>query len=363
MSDSFFIAQNVYKAPHPRIWVETYPRAALTRQVLEKFVDEARDDGGVIGVASAYGAKCVLSVLAFATNRRVLLVPIGRTDLLFSLTQRKDSGDLLEDTILCAESCDKVAFHMDVLASSLYHDLKVRMHGGIDLLSTAVNNDRHSLQAIMNCMGGEPLLNKQSVISLFAGEEREDEVSMQDLALRAWVAWRAATVDRMVAYLTQEPRIDTDYLTEAVSAAQVVPTSMILSQPPQRLSALSKLVRDACRLSALKPTSIENEVAEEYSYQDGQLHVLSTRFKNRLRIGPQVHFFVTRSAIVLKDSRQSKSKQQTKVAKSLSLAMPHTLTAEPPKSKSKPPSRGPSKLPPSAKSKLQAQRGKGRTSY
>ncbi|KAJ7650121.1 P-loop containing nucleoside triphosphate hydrolase protein [Roridomyces roridus] len=261
MSDSHFsVVQNLYRAPHPSISVETHPRATLTRSVLAEFVRQAQDYG-VIGVAPAYGTKCALSVLALSSERRVLLIPFGRrADFRLSSLTQDSSGDLLEDIVFCADSCTKVAFHMDVLAASLYRDHKLRIRGG---------HDRHSLQAIMNCMGGEVSLHKPNVISLFSGEERQDEVSLRSLALRAWVAWRAATLGPMAQCLLQEPHIDTDDITEA------------------RLSALSKLVRDASRLSALKPTSVENEVADEYSYDGDQLHVLSTRFKNRLRMGPQ----------------------------------------------------------------------------
>ncbi|KAJ7455343.1 P-loop containing nucleoside triphosphate hydrolase protein [Mycena galericulata] len=121
----------------------------------------------------------------------------------------------------------------------------------------------------MNSIGGEAILFKPNVIALFSGEEKLEETPLHHVALQAWVAWRAATLPQIALRLCQEPRIDTMLLTEA------------------RLSVFSKLVRDASRLSALKPTSVENEIAEEYDYSDGHLHVLSTRFQNRVRVGGQ----------------------------------------------------------------------------
>ncbi|KAJ7761895.1 P-loop containing nucleoside triphosphate hydrolase protein [Mycena maculata] len=275
---TFTIVQNIFKSPHPPISVTAFPCAALTPEVLQDFLDTASD--GIIGVAPAYGAECVLSMLAFSSAAKVILVPVtknvSKNLLLPSATRRGNSngssstqgGDLLEDLVLCADSHCKVAFQMDVLATALYHDFKFRISGGVDLLSFA-SDDRRSLMAMMNSLGGEPTLNKANVIALFQAEEKLDETPRDVIALQAWVAWRAATLHDNPARFT--PQIDT--------------TSRVLTDAC--LTVYAKLVRDACRLSALKPTEVNNEIADEYTYHEGQLQVLSTRFKNRLRLSDQ----------------------------------------------------------------------------
>lgn len=289
MSDSTFsIVQNIFKEPHPPILVTTCPCTGLTPKIIQDFLQTAED--GIIGVAPAYGTKCVLSVIAFASATQVLLVRLSTSKKPKKGKRRSTEGrDILQEFLLCAHSHSKVAFQMDVLATSLYHDLDLRISGAVDLLSGA-KGDRHSLEAIMNSIGGETSLNKPTVIALFKGEEKLDKTPIPDTAMQAWVAWRGATLKNMVARLIKVPRIDTSALTETVRTYNVLDTYINL--PSQRLSVFAKLVRDTCRLSSLKPTSLNNEIANEYNYSDGQFQFLSTRYKNRLRIGPQVSSLV-----------------------------------------------------------------------
>ncbi|KAJ7707595.1 P-loop containing nucleoside triphosphate hydrolase protein [Mycena rosella] len=261
MSDPpFTIVQNIFKAPHSPILVTTCPWVGLDRHILQDFIDTAAD--GVIGVAPAYGPNCVLSVLAFASTSEVLLVRLPKRKGKAKKQKPSTQGsDLLKEFMFCAGS-QKFGFHMDVFATSLFIDLGLRLRGGVDLLSVA-KDPRHSREAKLKSMGGVAYLHKGSAISLFEGKVRAMEP--KDVALQAWVAWRAATLVRMAAPLTKVARIDTSLFTEA------------------RLSVLAKIVRDASRLEALKPTLVRNEVADDYSIKKGQLHLTSTRFKTRVQ--------------------------------------------------------------------------------
>ncbi|KAJ7126876.1 P-loop containing nucleoside triphosphate hydrolase protein [Mycena epipterygia] len=267
MADApFTIVQNIFKAPHPTIDVTTFPCAGLTRRVLKDFLDTA--DDGVIGVAPAYGTNCALSVLAFASSSNILIIRLTKRNGKKAKGSAAQEKGLLEELILCADSHSKFAFQMDVLATSFFIDLGLRLRDGVDLLSTA-KASRHSLDAIMQSMGGVAGLNKPNVASLFEGDEKLNKGTHKDVALQAWIAWRAATLDSMAVRLKKVPRIDTSSLTEA------------------RLSAFAKMVRDASRLSALKPTVVRNEISDDYSYKKGRLHVTSTRFKTRVQRGDQ----------------------------------------------------------------------------
>ncbi|KAJ7455344.1 P-loop containing nucleoside triphosphate hydrolase protein [Mycena galericulata] len=261
---TFSVVQNIFKAPHPPISATTWLCAALTRKILQEFLQTAED--GILGVAPVYGTKRVLSVIAFASATKVLLVRLPTTKK--GRRPSTKEADLLQDLILCAHSYSKAAFQMDVLATSLYHDLGLKIRGAVDLLSLA-KDDRHSPAAIMNSIGGEASLNKPNVKVLFDGEEKllNKAESLNTAALQAWVAWRAATLEKLAERLKDEPRIDTSTLSEA------------------RLSGFAKMVRHTCRLSAMKPTSVKNEIANDHYEKKGHLQVTSTRFKTRVRLG------------------------------------------------------------------------------
>ncbi|KAJ6576607.1 hypothetical protein DFH09DRAFT_364660 [Mycena vulgaris] len=151
---------------------------------------------------------------------------------------------------------------MDMAATSLYLDLGVRITDAVDLLSAA-QDSRHSLAALMNVLGGEEGLEKDNLVTLFQLEENVSAPASQ-IALQAWTAWRAATLDSMTKRLVEVPRIDTRAFSES------------------RLRSLAKLSREARRLIDLKPTSVENEIENQFSCKEGRLQVTSARFKTRV---------------------------------------------------------------------------------
>ena len=54
----------------------------------------------------------------------------------------------------------------------------------------------------------------------------------------------------------------------------------------QFLDVISKLVRDADRLDALRPTMVKNDIKNEYRHKYGKLYVQSARFKTRIQPTP-----------------------------------------------------------------------------
>ncbi|KAJ7274279.1 P-loop containing nucleoside triphosphate hydrolase protein [Mycena haematopus] len=263
MSDQpFAIVQDIFKVPHPAILVTSYPLASLTPSILQDFLSGAED--GILGVAPAYGTNCVLSVLGFATGSNVLLVRFTKGKAKAKAKQPNEQGRKSLEDLLLSASRPKFAFNMDVLATSLQFDLGLRIRSAVDLLSLS-SDDRQSLQALTTSLGGEVLLDKANVASLFKGEEKLSKTPLKEVALQAWVAWRAATLDNMNVRLNNIPRIDTSSFRET------------------RLSVFAKMVRDVQRLSALKPTVVRNEISNDYSTKKGRLHVTCTRFKSRVQ--------------------------------------------------------------------------------
>ncbi|KAK7033223.1 regulator of nonsense transcripts 1 [Favolaschia claudopus] len=222
MSDPpYKIVQDVFKTPHAPISVTSCPLASLSRDNLEDLLRTV--NGGIIGVAPAYGSNYVL----------------------------------------ISPSLSKVAFQMDVLATSLYHDLGLRVCSAVDLLSFSTAS-RQSFQAIIDSMGGIDVLEKANVAELFRGDEDLENTSTKQVALQAWAACRAATLDHMAQCVQLIPRIDTNSFLET------------------RLAVFAKLVRDMKCLSALKPTSVNNEIVEDYSIKNNELTVVCARFKTRI---------------------------------------------------------------------------------
>ncbi|KAJ7650122.1 P-loop containing nucleoside triphosphate hydrolase protein [Roridomyces roridus] len=257
MEATFSIVQDIFKAPHPPVAATVCSLSSLTRQILEQFLQTVGDDR-VIGVAPAYGEKCVLSVVAFASASQVLIVRFPK-----NAAKKKEQLSLLHDLVLRAAS-RKVAFRMDVLATSLYHDFGLQIRSALDLLSVSMGAARESVEARMSAIGGEVNLHKKKMIELFRGEEKLQKNNLSVVALQAWVAWRGATLPDVAARLVKVPRIDTSAFSK------------------KRLAAFAKLVRDACRLDAMKPTIVKNEISE-HTFKRGQLGLISGRFKNRIQ--------------------------------------------------------------------------------
>ncbi|KAJ6513129.1 P-loop containing nucleoside triphosphate hydrolase protein [Mycena sanguinolenta] len=272
MSDQpFTIVQDIFTAPHPAILVTSCPLTSLTQTILEDILDSGE---GILGVAPAYGTNCVLSILAFATATKVLLVRCTtgnskKTSRAKGKAEAKakrctERGRVSLEDLLSA-SHPKFAFNMDVLATSLHFDLGLRIRSGVDLLSGSRKDARRSLQALMVSLGEEIQLNKANVKSLFKGDEKWNRTTPNEVALQAWVAWRAATVDGMTLRLNSIPRIDTSSFLET------------------HLSVFAKMVRDMQRLSALKPTVTRNDISKDYSAKKDQVDLNSARFKTRIQ--------------------------------------------------------------------------------
>ncbi|KAJ6513128.1 P-loop containing nucleoside triphosphate hydrolase protein [Mycena sanguinolenta] len=271
MSDqSFAVVQNIFKAPHAAILVTSCPLTSLTQTILEDFLDSGES---IIGVAPAYGANCILSVLAFATATKVLLVQCN-TGNSKNKSKAKDKAKAKRcneqgresfENLLLSASHPKFAFNMDVLATSLHFDFGLRIRSGVDLLSVSLKDDRRSLQALMTSLGGAVHLNKANVSSLFQGEERLSKTKPKEIALQAWAAWRAATLDNMKPRLDSTPRINTSLFLET------------------HLSVFAKMIRDVQRLSALKPTVTINDISKDYSAKKDQVDLYSARFKTRIQ--------------------------------------------------------------------------------
>ncbi|KIJ13466.1 hypothetical protein PAXINDRAFT_81067, partial [Paxillus involutus ATCC 200175] len=262
---SLIVSQNLFIGNFPPITVSQCIEHALSAQFLQPLLDTVA--GGVIGVSATFRERCQLSAIAFSTLSRVLVVHVPKSNF----PRPKDGAKqlqvsraraLLQERILLSPKFQKYAFRMDQIATALYSDLSLRIDDGVDMLSVTID-DRRSLQALMVCMGGETTLHKENVKALFFGPGKD---AAPGVALRAWVACRAATVKHMSDRFSSISRINTSAL------------------PKAHLTVLAKLFRDGERLEAMKPTHVKNEVQSQFTAKKGAVDLTCSRFPTRIRL-------------------------------------------------------------------------------
>ncbi|KAG2139120.1 P-loop containing nucleoside triphosphate hydrolase protein [Suillus bovinus] len=270
---SFTLQQNIYKAKHGPITIEDVDEKNISSLALQGIINSASDAS--VGVAAAYHPDCSLSSLAFATLTRVFIVHFSAANKQDPQQEQKKKKKgqeqlppasrgriLIQDQILCNIGIKLYGYRIDRIALALFRDFSLHINGAIDILSASTTDDRRSLQAIMNALGGEGLLHKDNVETLFA--HREGSAKSKDVALQAWVACRASTFDAMALKFAAISQIDTNTI------------------PDIHLSALAKISRDAEIMDSLKPTQVVNNVNADLSFKKGSIKLECTRFSTRI---------------------------------------------------------------------------------
>ncbi|KIJ67000.1 hypothetical protein HYDPIDRAFT_85949 [Hydnomerulius pinastri MD-312] len=262
------VTQDIFKDRYPPIIIETSSEDAVSARLLQSLLDTAVH--GAIGVAATYGEKCRISSIAFSTLSRALVVIFPESRIRRAKSKGKQeqilrARGLLQQYILCNPHLQKYAFVMDRISIALYLDLSLHINGAVDLLSLSTTSARRSLDGLMNSMGGELTLLKANVAKLFFNHRKSTE-GMSDLALQAWAACRTATVvPSMSKRILALSRIDTEIL------------------PEKHLAILAKISRDGDRLDALKPTSVVNDVKEDFTVKQDKVNLVCSRFPTRIR--------------------------------------------------------------------------------
>ncbi|KAG2038906.1 P-loop containing nucleoside triphosphate hydrolase protein [Suillus americanus] len=274
MTHTFFtLQQDVYKADDGPITVEDIDENSVSSLALQRLINSA--PGASVGVAATYRPDCSLSSLAFATLTRALVIHFfaaNKQNQQQQQQKKKKKGQeqqplvsrgriLIQARILCNIGIKLYGYRIDRIALALFLDLSLRINGAVDVLSVSTS-DRRSLQAIMNALGGEVLLQKDNVKTLFA--HREGGAASKDVALQAWAACRAATLDDMTPRFAAISRIDTD------------------TMPDIHLSALAKISRDAEILESLKPSKVVNNVKADFNSKKGNVNLECTRYSTRI---------------------------------------------------------------------------------
>jgi hypothetical protein len=238
----FDIVQQIFKSPHPTIRVHVHHENELTREVIEAFLATTTD--GAIGIAPAYGPKCVVGTLAFSSTSHVLLIRLSKPGSRSQKNKRKKNArtghDLLKDLILCDSTRFKYAFQMNKLATALHLDLDLRINNAVDLLSACKpSSDRHSLDALLHILGGETTLNKLQVSTLFKDEENIS-APIHSTAMQAWAAYQASHLDCMSKPLARVAKIYTDLINREVSFCSILHSFLLTIIYPPSISMFSQ---------------------------------------------------------------------------------------------------------------------------
>ena len=209
MNMSFTVTQSLYPKIFTTIIVVKCSDDAVSMQHIQPLLDTALADRA-LGISATFAENCRLSSITFSTLSRALVVNISERHTSPAVNKHTARNrTLIQDRLLLNPDFRKYAFWMDRIAVALFQDLSIRIRDAVDMMSVSTTDNRHSLQALMNTMGGETVLDKKNVQSLFFNTE----LSTMDTtarALKAWAAYRAATLPHMSSRFASLPRIDTE---------------------------------------------------------------------------------------------------------------------------------------------------------
>ncbi|TFK50015.1 hypothetical protein OE88DRAFT_1661507 [Heliocybe sulcata] len=188
----FSLTQAVFKAAHPDINVIPVHINALTERHIAAFIKSREND--FVGVAGAYGPRCALVAVAFATPTEVLLVRFSSSEdaakrQVTRKNRRRSTLDMLQDALLCHSGMQKLSFNMDRLATSLFLDQRIRLVQGIDIQSAVGPvSCRQDMPLVFKALGGKQTLHASNVAKCFGDEKFVDD---SKLAIRAWASYHS----------------------------------------------------------------------------------------------------------------------------------------------------------------------------
>ncbi|KAF9052504.1 hypothetical protein BDZ89DRAFT_430040 [Hymenopellis radicata] len=266
MPQRFSVSQNIFTTTHSDIPVAVYDVNALKPALVVEFLESVKV-AGHMGIAAVYGRRGALVQLFISTSTRVIVL-VNLKDPMLEVKQshRAHSGWQTFKREVLLSAYPKYALRMDKLALALHHDHGIRITHGIDLLSLHPNRD--SVEAFLHAFGGKSYWNhidpdnaRKLYRELEELRQRSPEEKGRLLALEAWLVCHAATMDHVVA---DAPTISTDALSDA------------------ELDVLSVTFRNQLLLDRLKPLQSKNEVAPSATQKDGNVKLMSERYKTRI---------------------------------------------------------------------------------
>ena len=172
--------QSLYNADLPSITLEHVDLSLLTsRSIFD--LTTTLDEGTRLGVAAAYGKKCILEALALSTATRTLVITMN--DASRTLGRPKQ---ILRNELLCDLSFEKHGFFMERLAAALYLDLGLYIRNAFDV--TSAGDGRGSMASYKSVLvRAQPQYSiNEPVIERIFAEQPFILSRKEEFAMRAW---------------------------------------------------------------------------------------------------------------------------------------------------------------------------------
>lgn len=271
----FCLSQTLFIAPHPEVTATmlSATSADFNEKTVNMFLESLIPSLSSMGVAARYSKRHRLTKLAFASDTQILILQdVHGNDRSRRLIQR----------LLLSEN-RKYSFAMCRLALALHRDGQFHIGDGVDLLSQ--HPHPYCEDAFLRALGRKDYARHISpdrardLLHVIADEPcMSTDESNRTLALETWAACHSTN---LFGDLESVPSISTTLIPTKVRLY-----ACSLGHPDgfsQTLDMLAKIFLVHLRLDALKPVRTKNEVTPDATYKDGNIQMMSTRFKTRLR--------------------------------------------------------------------------------
>lgn len=203
------IYQNLYDTEDcPPITLQCGNLDALEESSIDEFLVTVTD--GLMGLAAGYGGTDdALSAFALASKTHVLLIRVES-----SWESNANGKERLQNEVLSNPSFRKYGWNMSRLATALHDDGDLRIAMAFNIQQQTSNkNPEGSTAAIQAILVREGMpLDKPNAADIF----KDESFDVPKLALRAWAAYKVASLPPSSSTIKPVLPIDTTTFTEEV---------------------------------------------------------------------------------------------------------------------------------------------------
>lgn len=212
---TFQLKQTLYKAPHPPVHFVQFTEAELSEDLVDSFLQTAVGD--TFGVAATYGARGVLTSVAFATPSRGVFVQMAKPGSKAKSKSKKRGQeavngplrgrDILHKGLLCRPGFRKLAFDVPRLVSAFNLDYGLTATQMIEIWSIFPSG-RQTKSSLYKVLGGEDLLHLERASDIFLSEPA-DASALRYVCERAWASCQVNHIKQLQSKLLAISPIDT----------------------------------------------------------------------------------------------------------------------------------------------------------
>ena len=245
-----------------------------------------------LALSAAYGARRRLEWIALVHDSHQALVI--KLDFPSNQKSRYSILNNFMDTFTRQSSMKFIAYSADVLAAGLFLDCGIRLKHCIDIHSINEDGDKASFSYTRNTVRAisDETLTYSEYCSLFDDRAKSPD-HLDHLVGRGTMALMIGA--RLAGEIPRKAKINTGPLSgEASSAVRPASASAEPCAPYDQVVVLiAQLLRDADCIEALKPMVKKHGLASGSITPNGDLALVSSRFKTRIRRHQGQQVYVT----------------------------------------------------------------------